>query len=140
MAQSRKNPTRLIRTVAAFGTILALAAFIVFMLPSGCGIPGGCGGACLDKPSRFPCTIYDAGVCPVDAGHCVVAGQCSCIPGRPDCDIGKCFYSTTEDACRAAVACQWSVGCANVVTCGPLGEQDLCNSHPECYYQADKGC
>ena len=138
MAQSRKH-YRLQHVFVALGTIAATAIFCLFMLPSGCISPGPCGGACVARPSRFACEIIDAAVCPVDGGVCEVGGQCSCIPGLPQCDNINCDEATTEDACKAAVACQWATVCANVVKCDQFWG-DSCNSQPGCYFQADKGC
>ena len=138
MAQSRKRYS-LPHILAALGTIAATTIFCLLMLPPGCISPGSCGGACVAQSSRVDCEYIDAAVCPVDGGLCEVEGQCSCIRERSDCDLGKCSDANTENACKAAVACQWATVCANVVKCDQFWG-DACNNQPGCYYQADKGC
>jgi len=140
MSQARKH-TRLLQTLAALGTIAATTIFCLFVLPSGCIDPGPCGGACLEQPARqLPCTNYDAGACPVDAGMCVVTGLCTCVPGLPNCSEYICQSAETEQTCRSVDNCEWYVHCDWGHPCGNQFGADLCNSHPECYYQADKGC
>ncbi len=51
MIQSRKFPSRLLRILAAIGTILGTAILLLVVTPSGCI---NCGGTCFDNPARLP--------------------------------------------------------------------------------------
>jgi hypothetical protein len=136
-----RNSFVISRTVVVVAALLGLT-WLIGAPASGCSLK--CSeGSCALNQTGWNCGGYDAGVCPSDGGLCAVKGKCVCMPGRPGCDYDACLKAQddqSESECTSAGTCVWSLVCAPSIDCTSWSEENECNSHPQCTFEAHHNC